>query len=92
MELSPQTRVQKTDTQVSTPLKDETILLQLESGQYFSLNELGSFIWAELSTPQTVADLCAKVLSEYEVDELTCVSEVTALLQHLEQEKMIELG
>jgi len=90
--LAAATLLRKTDAQVSTDLQGETIILQLESGNYFSLNEVGVVVWRELDQPRTVAQLCAKVLAEYEVDEAECARDVGALIERLIAEHMLEVA
>jgi hypothetical protein len=73
-------------------MEGEMILLQLESGNYFSLNEVGALVWNQLEAPRTVQQLCDRVCAEYDVDAQVCVRDVTQLIQHLLKEQMVELG
>ena len=83
--------IARSDSQVSTVVEGETVVLQLETGNYFSLNEVGAVIWEELSQPRNFAELCSRVLAEYDIDEETCHKDVLALLERLDAEKMIVL-
>src|SRR5690606_39638202 len=58
------TTVKKSSAQVSTLVEGETIVLQLETGTYFSLNEVGVVVWEALDQLRTVEELKDKVLSE----------------------------
>lgn len=91
-DIATDTLIRRTDSQVSTAMEGETILLQLESGNYFSLNEVGALVWNELEAPRTVQQLCDRVCSEYEVDAQHCLRDVTQLIEHLLKEQMVELG
>ncbi|MGL4631605.1 MAG: PqqD family protein [Leadbetterella sp.] len=76
--------------QVSTSLGQESVVLNHNKGEYYSLNELGTFIWGLLSQgAKTKEDIVDSVLEEYDIDELTCVNDVEALLEELQQEKLI---
>ena len=88
--LNPQTLVQRTEAQVSTAVEGETILLQIESGNYFSLNEVAAFVWQELDQPRTVAHLCERLLSEYDSEPEDCFNDLLALLEMWESEGMIK--
>jgi len=72
-------------------MEGETILLQLESGNYFSLNEAGVTVWNALDAPRTLKELCDRVADEYEVDEERCKQDVLRLVLHLADEHMVEL-
>ena len=91
-DIAADTIIRRTDSQVSTAMEGETILLQLESGNYFSLNEVGALVWNELEAPRTVQELCDRVCTEYEVDAQLCLRDVMQLIQHLLKEQMVELG
>lgn len=89
--LSPSTTVKKSSVQVSTLVEGETIVLHLESGTYFSLNEVGAVVWAALDEPRTLRDLSVRVMAEYEVDEARCATDIQSLVEKLLDEKMIEV-
>jgi hypothetical protein len=86
------TTIERSNSQVSTEVEGETVILQLESGNYFSLNEVGAFIWGELTQPQVVQDLCTRVLEEFDVEGDECERDVMKLLEQLLTEEMIALG
>jgi hypothetical protein len=72
-----------TPQQVSTHLGEESVILHLASGSYFGLNETGAFIWQLIQTPRTLAEICAAVAAEYNIEAQTCQPEVCELLEHL---------
>lgn len=77
--------------QVSSTLENETVILDYERGVYYTLDEVGTFIWKMLQQkPMTVAELKAEVLAEYDVDEATCENDIYALIKALSDEKLVE--
>ena len=48
------TVVKRSKHQVSSCLDDEVAILNLESGMYFGLDEVGAFIWEALNEPQAM--------------------------------------
>lgn len=52
---------------LSRQLGDEMVALDLESGTYFGLNEVGSRIWSLLQTPLPLGAVQEALLREYEV-------------------------
>ncbi len=64
-------------------IEGETVLLNLESGQYFGLNAVGTRIWqllGELGRPRPVVDA---LLDEFDVPPATLESDVLGLLEQL---------
>jgi Coenzyme PQQ synthesis protein D (PqqD) len=77
--------------QVSSDLSGESVILNLKSGTYFGLNEVGSSIWQFIQEPRTVSDVCESILAEYDVDAQTCETEVQALLVDLLAARLVEI-
>lgn len=68
------------------------MLLQLTSGKYFNLNEVGGYVWELLDEPRTVAQLAQEIATEYEVSEEQTLPDVTALLVDLLAAEFVEIG
>lgn len=79
------------DKQISTRMNDEEMILNHEKGEYFSLNEVGTLIWAALKTGEkTVEELEKLVLEKYDVNPEECRSDIESLLEELLNEKLVE--
>lgn len=91
MFLTPDTRVQLVDSQSSSVLGDETIVIHYEVGNYYELNEVGGFIWSLLrvQTAMSVQEIQQTILSEYDIDEPVCQTETVQFLTELLREKLI---
>lgn len=74
----------------------EIVLLNVVTGQYFGLDEVGSRVWmlmqqdGEAGTP--VRSLETRVLAEFEVDGPTAHADLTALLQQLLEQQLVTVG
>ena len=77
---------------VSCEVAGETVILDVASGQYFALDEVGSAIWRHLKDPCTVAELCARLMQEYDVAAERCEAEVSALIEQLEQHGLVRIS
>ena len=70
-------------------LDGEAVILDLVSGTYFGLNEVGTRIWRlvdEGCDPSQIADVVA---SEYQADRETIARDVTRLLDDLRTRRLI---
>lgn len=47
----------------------EAVLLNIDSGKYFGLDEIGTRMWQLLTEHEKIGDVCRRLMGEYEVDE-----------------------
>lgn len=81
-----------TKEQVSSSINEDTVILNIKSGVYYSLNNVGSSIWNLIQQPKTIEEIRESLINEYEVDSTQCDREVLALLQELESVGLIEVS
>lgn len=65
------------------------VLLNPESGEYFTLNEVGVRIWALADGSRTVEEIAATIVAEYDAPDEAIRTDVLALLGELEQERLV---
>lgn len=82
-------KIQISDNVLFQQIGGECILLDMQSEQYFGLDETGARIWEILSENGDTEVALARMLSEYEVDEATLKNDMYKLLCELENEKLI---
>jgi pyrroloquinoline quinone biosynthesis protein D len=68
---------------VATEIDDETVVMSLDSGDFFSLTGTARAIWALLDGTRDRAALLAALSSEYGVEPAAVASEVDAFLAEL---------
>lgn len=76
---------------LAQPVEDMTLMANTERGKYFGFEAVGTRIWALMAEPTTVADICAVMMDEFEVDRATCERDVLEFLEQLRAEGMIEV-
>lgn len=79
------------ENQVASDLAGEVVLLSLETGMYYGLDEVGARVWELIQQPATVENVCQTILAEYEVEREQCQSDVLALLSQLSEAGLIEV-
>ena len=77
--------------QVSCDLAGEMVILSLQSGQYFGLNEVGARIWNLIQEPKTVGVVFEALLQEYDVTPDQLEGEVLELLEKMAINQLIEV-
>ena len=89
-DLAPTTTIVAIAEQASVDLDDEAAILNLKTGVYFGLNEVGAWIWKLIQQPRTVAAVRAALLDEFEVTPEQAEADLQALLGELAQHHLIE--
>lgn len=74
----------------ATNLNGETVMMNLDKGEYFGLNTIGSRIWNIVSEEITIKDIVNILLNEYEIDNDTCEKSVIDFLKELQTAELIK--
>jgi hypothetical protein len=82
-------RVTPKDGVLFQQLQDEAVLLNLDSGQYFGLDPVGTRIWSLLVEGKTLPDVVSAIATEYEVDAARCEADLLKLLGDLEEQGLV---
>lgn len=75
-----------------TDLDGEKVMMNLDKGEYFMMNEVGSRIWDIIIEPINVKGIIEALLSEYEVDKETCTDTVIEFLGRLNNAELISIS
>lgn len=68
---------------LSSQIGNEIVLLDVASGKYFKIDEIGSSIWEYLKDPKTLEDLVEILMREYDVQKEQCLSDVSKFIEEL---------
>lgn len=72
-------------------LDGEAVLLELETGRYFGLNETGTRMWLLLRDHGAVESAFRSLLSEYDVPEDRLRSELLSFIGTLSSRRLLEI-
>lgn len=70
-------------------LDGEAVILDLASGTYFGLNEVGTRVWRLLEEGRDATQIVEIVGSEYQADRATIARDVDRLLDELRSRRLI---
>ena len=65
------------------------ILVDLESGYYFSLNKTGQFIWGQINGERTMSEIANRVVEQFEVENEMALKDCLELAQRLHDQGLI---
>lgn len=68
---------------VARGLRDQTLLMDMESERYLTLDAIASQIWYMLDGTRSVAHIAATIVDEYDAPPSTIRTDIDALLTEL---------
>lgn len=80
-----------TDSYISETVDGELVVLNVDTGTYYSLAGVGNEIWQELHDPITVEGLYESVSEKYDVDKEECRSDVLSFVTQLREADLLEV-
>ena len=72
-----------------TNMEGETVLLDLSTGRYYTLNRLGSVIWEHCTGHSTISDIHAVLCDRFEVAPERALDDLVTLVNNLVQEGLL---
>ena len=69
---------------------DGTVVLNMRTKRYYSLNETGALVWQVLENNGSSDEAVSSLIAGYDVDAATATETVTRLLAELTAEALIE--
>ena len=80
---------QKGEKVVWRALDKDCILLHLTSGIYYTLNEVGTFLWKSFDGKRRLQDIYEEMLDRYEVDPEAAKNDLFELMEDLVKEGLV---
>jgi hypothetical protein len=77
------TCVVRSSAVIARGLRDQTLLMDMESERYLSLDPIASQIWGMLDGSTSIAHITATIVDEYDAPASTVRADVDALLADL---------
>jgi len=78
--------------QISCDLAGEAAILELKSGTYFGLGDVGASVWNLIAQPRRVIDIRDALLEQYDVEADRCGRELLDLLTALHERGLIQIA
>lgn len=73
-------------------VENETVILNLASGTYFSLDPIGEHVWQLMSEGKSILEICDTMIDEYEVTRHALGRGVLALARKLVAQGLVILA
>jgi hypothetical protein len=69
----------------------EIVMLSIERGHYFGLDDIGSDIWKRIDPPCSFAELIDRLTADYDADRSIIAADVRALLGRMAAQDAVRL-
>ncbi len=92
MASDPKTRYSASPAAVGERLGEEMAILHVDTGTYFGLKGVGIDVWTLLEKSPTEDEIVEHLTREYEVDPARCRADVAALLDRLQEARLVKAG
>lgn len=88
--ISTNTIIQKNKQIVSADMDGETVMMNIQTGKYYNLGNMGGGIWALIEGQTKVETIIESLMEEYNVTREQCEKEVLSFLNQILGQGLIE--
>ncbi|MGE0493099.1 MAG: lasso peptide biosynthesis PqqD family chaperone [Vulcanimicrobiota bacterium] len=68
---------------VASELDGDLVMMSVDTGNYYSLDEVGAAIWELLDQPRPTGELVEGLVKRFEVERETCLEDIKPFLAEL---------
>jgi Coenzyme PQQ synthesis protein D (PqqD) len=86
------TMISRSPSVVTTEVDGEIVMMSIEKGRYFGLDDIGSDIWKRIEPPCSLATLVDGLAAAYEADRATIAADVQSLLGRMVEQDVVRLA
>ena len=86
------TMISRSPSVLTAEVDGEVVMMSIEQGRYFGLDDIGTDIWKRLDTPCSFAELINRLAGDYDADRATIAADVRALLGRMAEQDVVRLA
>lgn len=86
------TVISRSPSVLAAEVDSEIVMMSIEHGRYFGLDDIGSDIWKRIEQPCSFATLIEALTADYDADRDTIAKDVTALLTQMAEQDVVRLA
>ena len=76
---------------LSSDIDGETMIMSIENGNYYGLDDIASVIWKMMASPVRIAEIVEELLPRFEVEREKCERDVLHLIAGLAQQSIVRV-
>jgi hypothetical protein len=74
---------------ISETIGDETVIIDLEKGSYFSVKGCGAYIWEQLQQPISIREIRVHLSSVFDVESEKALNHLVQMISYLRDEGLV---
>ena len=86
------TLISRSPSVLTAEVDGEIVMMSIEQGRYFGLDDIGSDIWKRIEQPCSFASLIDRLAADYDADRATIAADVHALLGRMAAQDVVKLA
>ena len=86
------TVISRSPAVLTAEVDGEIVMMSIEQGRYFGLDDIGSDIWKRIDPPCSFAELIDRLATDYDADRATIAADVRALLSRMAAQDVVRLA
>ena len=86
------TIISRSPSVLTAEVGGEIVMMSIEQGHYFGLDDIGSDIWKRLDSPCAFADLVDRLAADYDADRASIAADVRTLLEGMAERDVVRLA
>src|ERR1700688_1659703 len=83
------TMISRSSSVLTAEVDGEIIMMSIQQGRYFGLDDIGSDIWKRIEQPCSCASLIDRLAADYDADRATIAADVHALLGRMAAQDVV---
>lgn len=83
-------RMKRSNAAMARTVDDEVVILDIPSGRYFGLNDVGALIWELLDGDHDRDDILDAITAAYDIDRTTAAGDLDTLIAELTGAGLVE--
>ncbi len=90
--MKPATLIRRNPELLAVGMDGETVMMDMQNGNYYGVNTVGTYIWELLVTEQRLDTLLDAVMTHFETrEEDTVAKDVRVFLADMQAQKLVEI-
>jgi hypothetical protein len=85
------TIISRSPSVLTAEVDGEVVMMSIQQGQYFGLDDIGSDIWKRIEPPCSFAALIDGLAADYDADRATILADVHSLLLRMAEQDVVRL-
>ena len=86
------TIISRSPSVLTAEVDGEIVMMSIERGRYFGLDDIGSDIWKRLDGPCSLGQLIDRLAADYDADRATIAADVRVLLGRMVEQDVVRLA